>query len=184
MTRRRSDLFAAGAFGALALVFLWQGRNLRFTSDEGVPGAGFFPVLMAAATLVMAVSLAAQALRRTSRQREGGEVEPRPDSTVLADQTGLEALHAVHADTPVLENEEPASQLRTILVFALIVSSAVLLPLLGFIAAMLVLSCGIMFAVERRFDPVSIACAVLLPLLTYGLFGLLLDVRLPSGPFG
>ena len=37
--------------------------------------------------------------------------------------------------------------------------------------------------VERRFDWLSVVSAVLLPLLTYGLFGVLLEVRLPMGPF-
>ena len=193
MTRRRADLFAAGAFGVLGLVFLWSGRDLRFTTDQGVPGAGFFPLLLAAATLLMSVALAVQALRRST----GAEPSPAPsgagqvsdasppsDSTVLADQTGLESLHAVDVAAPPVEDDDaPLSPTRTMLVWVLVLAGALGLPVLGFVPAMLLLSCGIMFGVERRFDPLSIASAVLLPLLTYLLFGELLEVRLPMGPF-
>jgi hypothetical protein len=68
-------------------------------------------------------------------------------------------------------------------VWGLVLLSAVGLPVVGFVPAMLLLSCGIMFLIERRRDALSIACAVLLPVLVYGLFGELLDVRLPMGPF-
>lgn len=197
MTRRRADLCAAAAFGALALVFLWSGRELSFTTDQGVPGAGFFPLLMAAATLLMSLALGVQALRRPSSPgtADGSaasaapaparDTEPPSDSTVLADQTGLESLHAIDVAAPPTEQDDaaPLSHTRTMVVWVLVLVAALGLPVLGFIPAMLVLSCGIMFGVERRFDPVSVVCAVLLPLLVYGLFGVLLEVRLPMGPF-
>jgi len=197
VTRRRADLWAAGAFGLLGLVFLWSGRDLRFTTDQGVPGAGFFPLLLAAATLLMSVALAVQALRRSTAAApsaapaagpsgggHGSDASPPSDSTVLADQTGLESLHAVDVASPPVEDDDaPLSPTRTMLVWVLVLAGALGLPVLGFIPAMLLLSCGIMFGVERRFDPLSIASAVLLPLLTYLLFGELLEVRLPMGPF-
>lgn len=192
MTRRRADLFASGSFTVLALVFLWSGRELRFTTEQGIPGAGFFPLLLAAATLAMSVALGVQAVRRRSAPDSdtgladtGPPEQPPPsDSTVLADQTGLESLHAVDvAAPPIPPDDEPLSPTRTMAVWGLVLAGALGLPVLGFIPAMLLLSCGIMFGVERRFDPVSIASAVLLPLLTYVLFGVLLDVRLPLGPF-
>lgn len=183
MTRRRADLSAAAAFGVLAVVFLWEGRDLSFTTDRGVPGAGFFPLLTALATAALAVALAAQAVRARPAKGTASDAGPTSDATVVADATGLEQLHGVSGDGPLLEHEEPASRTRTVLVFVLVLVSAVLLTVVGFVPAMLVLSCGIMFGVERRFDPVSIASAVLLPLLTWALFGVLLDVRLPLGVF-
>ena len=184
MTRRGADLCSAAAFGFLALVFLWEGRELRITTDQGVPGAGFFPLLLAVATALMAIALAALALRR----RPGPVVEAREadlptDATVLADQTGLESRPSVSADVTLLDDEQPASQTRTVLVFVLILASVLLMPVLGFVLAMLLLSCGITFGVERRHDPTSIASAVLLPVLIYGLFAVLLGVRLPEGLF-
>lgn len=197
MTRRRADLFAATAFGLLAVVFLWAGRDLRFTTDQGVPGAGFFPLLLAGATLLMAVALGAQALRAGAPAAEpasagrpddgatGGSADEGPpsDSTVLADQTGLESLHVIDvAAAPVGPDDAPLSPRNTLAVWGLVLLAALGLPLLGFIPAMLLLSGGIMFGVERRFDWLSVVSAVLLPLLTYVLFGVLLDVRLPMGP--
>lgn len=198
MTRRRADLFAAAAFGLLGLIFVWEGRDLAFTTEDGVPGAGFFPLLMAGATLVMALALGAQALRPAPRSAtpvaapaatahdapRSADDEPPSQSTVLADQTGLESLHPIGVAAPPEDPDDaPLSPRRTMVVWVLVLLAAVGLPVLGFIPAMLLLSGGITFGVERRFDLLSIVSAVLLPLLTYLLFGVLLEVRLPMGPF-
>jgi hypothetical protein len=187
--RRRADLITAVAFGVLAAVFLWSGRELRFTTDQGVPGAGFFPLLLALATLLMSVALGVQALRHDPRERsdETGRDGERAatDRTALADQTGLDRVRSVDVADPALAEDDDAalSPRRTLVVWGLVLASAVGLPALGFVPAMLLLSCGIMFGVERRFDPLSVLSAVLLPVLTYLLFGELLEVRLPAGPF-
>ena len=182
MTRSRRDVIVAIAFAALALVFLYEGRGLPFES-RGIPGPGLFPFLLAVAILCFSAGLLAGALRRPRRAPalvEPGAADLTP--TAVADETGLAAVGHDAADDDEEGGERSLARPLGLWLLVLVVSVA--LPVLGFVPAMIVLTLGLTLGLERRFDPKSLAIAVAVPVLFYLLFATLLEVRLPTGPFG
>jgi len=197
--RVNADLLAASGFAALALVFLVGGRSLSLTA-QGVPGPGLFPVLIASVLLLLSVLLAVRALvlrRGAERSRSSAPSPTEVTPTALADGTGI-AQHEVGyagpsegaasgGTTTVTEpaaDEGSRSRVRPLLLWGLVLGSCLVLPVLGFVPAMLTLTLTLVLAIERRHDVVALATAVVIPVAAYTLFAVLLDVRLPLGPFG
>ncbi len=178
MTQSSRDLLVAAAFTVLAAVFLVEGRDLAFES-RGIPGPGLFPLLLSAGILGFSALLALLALRLRRRDaRTPSTVEPGAAAltpTALADESGLAAG---------AEDDEPRSLQRAMGLWLLILVVCISLPVIGFLPAMLLLTGVLMLAMERRHDLTSLVSAVAVPVAFYFLFATLLDVRLPTGPFG
>ena len=181
MTRYTRDVAVAAAFAVLALVFLVEGRDLPFES-RGIPGPGLFPFLLAVGILCfsVALTLVALGLRRRQPKAQAAPVAVGPSAaeltpTAVADNTGIAAGD---------EAEEPRSQLRALALWLLVLVVCVVLPIIGFLPAMLLLSAVLTLFMERRRDVKSLLTAVAVPIAFYLLFAMLLDVRLPAGFFG
>src|SRR5690348_18371264 len=59
---RRGGMAVAGALAAVGLLFAWQATGLDL-GGIGLPGAGFFPLLMGAALAAFAAVIGGQLLR-------------------------------------------------------------------------------------------------------------------------
>lgn len=175
MTRSRRDVLVAGAFAALALVFLVEGRSLPFEARD-IPGPGLFPFLLCLTILAFSAALLVTALRGSRREEQRvapSDFELTP--TALADESGL-----VSED----EDDAPRSLLRPLALWALVLAVCVGLPYLGFLPAMIILTLVLTVFMENRRDPMSLLAAVAVPAFFYFLFAILLEVRLPAGLFG
>jgi len=73
---------------------------------------------------------------------------------------------------------------RPMALWAVVLVVSIGLPVIGFLPAMLLLTLALLVGMERRFDVATLLSAVAVPVASYVLFALLLEVRLPTGPFG
>jgi putative tricarboxylic transport membrane protein len=73
---------------------------------------------------------------------------------------------------------------RPAFLWAALLGCSLLMPVIGFVAAMVLLVGLLLLGMERRRDRASIVSVVAVPVVFYVLFAVLLDVRLPAGPFG
>jgi putative tricarboxylic transport membrane protein len=122
--------------------------------SEGVPGPGFFPTLLAITLVVSG------ALLITSRLTKPANAFPE------------------------FERPSRSQAQRSLGVWMALLVAAVLVNVLGFLASMVVLVAVLLLGIERRRGLSTIVTIVVTPLLAYLLFGLLLQVPLPSGVFG
>jgi putative tricarboxylic transport membrane protein len=154
MLRQRWRELTTAAAFAFLAIVFLVGSSGLAFEARGVPGPGLFPFLVATATLVFSVALAGSAL--VSRQAAA------PDGDVDA-ETGWR---------------------RPAFLWTALLGCSLLMPVVGFVAAMVLLVGLLLLGMERRSDRVSIASVVAVPVVFYVLFAVLLDVRLPDGPFG
>jgi putative tricarboxylic transport membrane protein len=73
---------------------------------------------------------------------------------------------------------------RSLGLWLAILAASILVGVIGFLAAMFLLVAVILLGIEGRRTFGTIAAIILTPMLAYLLFGVLLRVPLPSGPFG
>jgi putative tricarboxylic transport membrane protein len=73
---------------------------------------------------------------------------------------------------------------RSLGLWLAILATCILVGVIGFLAAMFLLVAVILLGIEGRRSVGTIAAIILTPMLAYLLFGVLLRVPLPSGPFG
>lgn len=144
---RRGGLLATGALALTGLIFAWQ-ASLLDLGHVGLPGPGFFPLVLAGLLVLLSALIAIEG-RRASSKNEPLEFGHPPVLITLA------ALLAV----PTLF--EPVGAYITLGLL-----SAVLLVLIARVPVLLAIVCS---AVGMA------AC--------WYLFGELLGVRLPIGPF-
>jgi hypothetical protein len=153
---RRMDFYTGLVTAVIGAAATWDARKLTMFGDHNVPGAGFFPKILAGLLIVLGLLLAAMALRDHSKDHDG---------TVDPDAPG--------AARRMLR---PAAVL---IVFGVI---APLVAIIGYIPAMVLLVLVILYGIERRRDFRSLLAAVLIPVATYVLFAHLFAIPLPSGP--
>ena len=121
---------------------------------ESVPGPGFFPTLLA-----VALAIAGSILTVTSFiGRKDSQEE--------------------------FETPTRAQVQRSLSVWLAVLVSVLLVPVLGFILSMLLLSASLILGLERKRHVSGIAAVILIPLLAYLLFVALLGVEFPTGVFG
>jgi hypothetical protein len=121
---------------------------------EGIPGPGFFPTLVAGA---------------------------------LAIAGGLLCLSGLfgHKDTSADFDPPTRSQARRSLgIWIALVGSVLLVPIAGFVIAMLALVGILIFGLEGKRDLRGLVAVIAIPGLVYLLFVMLLQVQLPTGMFG
>lgn len=98
----------------------------------------------------------------------------------------LVATRALGRDKKAAEFERPSgSELqRALAVWGAVLVSTLLMPVVGFLITMILLVAVLLLGVERSRKVSTFVTIVAVPLLTYLLFGVLLQVPLPMGPFG
>lgn len=156
--RERATLRDVDAVSGVVLVgfgaFVLQ-QSLQLSFElQGLPGPGFFPALLAGALVVLGAVLV---LRRWW------------GPAVVAEDFALPSRQQVG---------------RSLSLWLALMASALLVGPLGFPLAMLLLVATIMFVIERRRGLGAVLTIILVPLLAWLLFGELLQVPLPMGPFG
>lgn len=122
--------------------------------SRGIPGPGFFPTLLALAIGIVGILLV------TSRLR-GPDVDfgafARPSRSELG---------------------------RALTVWFAIVIASVVIDLVGFVVTSAILIAVLLLGVERLRTWKAILTVILIPVVLYAVFALLLQVRLPTGPWG
>lgn len=129
--------------------------DLDFLGENGEPGPGLFPELMAGALLVLGALLIVLQFQR-------GEIEEDDGSTTTDDRAKLT---------------------RAVVVWASLVVSIPIMVEGGFIIAMVLLVGFLILVIEKQRSWGSVAVVALLPVLAYALFSVLLEVPLPLGVF-
>lgn len=150
---RQVDIGVGAVVVAFAIFVLTQSLQLDFY-NEGVPGPGFFPSLLAVALAVT-----------------GGLLSL---TSVLGNKDGGEEFH--------MPSRGQAT--RSLSVWLAVAGAVLLVSVAGFILAMLALAVVLVLGLEAKRNLAGIAVVILIPLLTYLLFSVLLSVQLPTGVFG
>lgn len=154
MLRQRWRELTTAATFALLAVVFLVGGSGLAFEARGVPGPGLFPFLVAVTTLVFSAALAG--------------------TTLLARR----------AATPDDEVAAETGWRRPAFLWVALLGCSLLMPVVGFVAAMVLLVGLLLLGMERRRDRVSIVSVVAVPVAFFVLFAVLLDVRLPAGVFG
>lgn len=164
---RRADFvfgIVVGLVGVGALILALQMRVFA----GGIPGPGFFPVLVSAGLAVLGAILAWQSLKAQGAEvRAVGAVSP------------VEARHR-HLST---DDEGSPSFLRTAAVWCGYVAMVPLLYVLGFTLTMMAMLAYLLFIVEGRRSVASAVAVIVVPAAVYSLFADLLQIDLPPGMF-
>jgi hypothetical protein len=177
------DLLVAGAFAMTGGFFAIRAGQLALYAD-GVPGPGFFPLVLSVLTLLFAAVLAARPVLSARRRQPDPARRPavEPARTGRTGQTGRTADRPV--DTGALVDGGRIEVRRALAVWGVAALSVALLSAVGFVAAMVLLTALLLLGVEQDRRLSAICVALLLPPACHVLFALLLKVRLPQGPFG
>jgi len=156
------DFYTGLVTAAIGAAASWDARGLSMFGDHDVPGAGFFPKILAGLLIVLGLLLAGISVRDTPR---GAEVGADDAAATAAAETGgwRRMLRPV----------------GVLIVFGVI---APLVAIIGYIPAMILLVLVVLYGIERRRDFRSLLAAVLIPVATYVLFAHLFSIPLPSGP--
>ena len=150
---RTVDIVAGVILIALSGFVLIEGLGFEFYT-EGVPGPGFFPILLA---ITIAVCGAILIVSRV---------------VMPADSWGE------------FERPTRSQAQRSLGAWVALMVAVLLVSVVGFVVAMFFLVAVLLLVIERRRGWGTVATIVLTPLLVYLLFGYLLQVRLPVGLFG
>lgn len=121
---------------------------------DGIPGPGFFPTLLAVTLALAGVILAVISFIGSKDSSEEFDAPSR------------------------------AQVRRSLGVWLAVAGSVLLVSIAGFVLSMLVLAAALILGLERKRHLAGIAAVILIPLLAYVLFGVLLQVSLPTGVFG
>jgi hypothetical protein len=169
---RWRELTTAAAFALLAVVFIVAGRGLALEA-RGIPGPGLFPLLVAATTLVFSAALVVSAVVAPHR------------APAVPVEAGDDGSGGAAAEIEDAEEPDGASRWRRpMFLWVALLGCSLLMTAVGFLAAMVLLVGILLVGMERRRDRLSYLSVVAVPVAFYVLFALLLDVRLPTGPFG
>ena len=156
---------------ALAVTFVIGARGIEDSLLSDEVGAGGVPQAVGVAMLVAAVALFGKSFIGAKRGAARSN---------LADPAGATA--AARAPTPIeTASDRRSFVLRTVGLVLILCAYAALLPLAGYplSISLLVLSAGWLAGAALR-APLLLAAAVAGPVL-WGLFGYLLQVRMPAG---
>lgn len=156
------DFYTGLVTAAVGAAASWDARGLSMFGDHDVPGAGFFPKILAGLLIVLGLLLAGISVRETPH---GAEVGADDAAVTAAAETG--GWRRMFRPVGVL------------IVFGVI---APLVAIIGYIPAMILLVLVVLYGIERRRDFRSLFAAVLIPVATYVLFAHLFSIPLPSGP--
>lgn len=154
---RRLDLVTGVVTAAVGAFALWDASDLSMFGENHVPGAGFFPKILAGLLTVLGLVLAAMSLRDSGKPASDGEESA----------------------------EEAPTRAGKVRALAVLVAFGIIAPLVaivGYVPAMILLVLVVLYGIERRRDFRSLVAAVLIPMATYLLFAHVFAIPLPSGP--
>ncbi len=151
---RKVDIAIGAFFFVAGASVLPLALALDLYQRSGIPGAGFFPLVLSVTILSLGAALVIS--RLIGPAERFGKWSP-----------------------PSL----PSAR-RALGVWITIAVGVVLMPLAGFVWAMLALTAILLLGIEGLRSWRALATVVMVPLSFYLLFGVLLDVRLPAGVFG
>jgi len=158
---RRMDFYTGLVTAAVGGAATWNARNLMmFGGEHSVPGAGFFPKILAGLLIALGLLLAGMSVRGKPQETEPAEGD---ESAAYAGGSRRDMLRPV----------------GVLIVFGVI---APLVAVIGYIPAMVLLVLVVLYGIERRRDFRSLIAVVLIPVATYVLFAHLFAIPLPSGP--
>jgi len=149
---RRGGLLATGALALIGLIFAWQ-ASLLDLGQIGLPGPGFFPLLLGALLVVFAAGIA---------------IEGRLGSSKLGSSKD-EPLEVGHV--------------QVLITFAALLAVPLLFELLGAYITLGLMSVVLLVFIARVSVLLAIVCSAVGMAACWYLFGELLGVRLPIGPF-
>jgi len=144
---RRGGLLAAGALAFIGLIFAWQ-ASLLDLGQIGLPGPGFFPLVLAVLLVVFSVAIAIEGRRASSRD------EP------------LEFGHV-----------------QVLITFAALLAVPILFELIGAYITLGLMSAVLLVFIARVSLLLAVVSSAVGMAACWYLFGELLGVRLPIGPF-
>lgn len=175
-TLREVDVLSGALLAALGLFVAFQGLGLGFY-DADVPGPGFFPTVLAVLLTIAGLTLVVTRLRAHTEK---------PATVYAATDNATEAAAEAVTESP---DEEAATRaerpyVRPLALWAVIFVASLLVGLVGFPIAMLGLTAVVLFGIERRRGIGAVVTTLAIPLLAWLLFAVLLQVPLPTGPFG
>jgi len=151
---KRIDILIGIGCVVFASVALDQSLALDFFQRSGIPGPGFFPTFLAIA--IGAIGLMLVVSRLVGDAARFGEFSA-PSPTELG---------------------------RALAVWLALVFAAFALQSVGFVVTSVVLIAVLLLGVERLRTRGALLTVILLPVACYAIFVLLLQVRLPAGPWG
>jgi putative tricarboxylic transport membrane protein len=144
-----------GMVALVGLLALLQALSLAFLGTNGEPGPGLFPALLSGLLIVLGLALSASYLIGNRRHEEN--------------------MEQLDLDRPRMG--------RATVVWACFVIMVVLLPLVGFLPATLLLVGVLVLAMEKQRSVKAIAAVLVLPVATYLVFAVALEVPLPVWGF-
>src|SRR5258705_2499151 len=144
---RRAGLLAAGALALIGLIFAWQASRLDL-GQIGLPGPGFFPLVLGGLLVVFAAAIAIE-----------GRLVPSKD----------EPLEFGHA--------------QVLITFAALLAVPLLFELLGAYITLGLISAVLLVCIARVSLLLAVVSSAVGMAACWYLFGELLGVRLPTGPF-
>ena len=150
---RKVDMAVGIAVALVGAFSLTQALQLRFY-EEGVPGPGFFPSLLAVTLIAGGLALVVTRLAKADSAFDRFDLPSR----IQARRSGG--------------------------VWIATLAAVLLVNLMGFFLAMVLLVAALLLGIERRRSLATVATIVVIPLLAYLLFAVLLQVPLPTGFFG
>lgn len=153
MGMRTVDIAIGIFFVAFAGVVLTQSVQLEYY-DRGIPGPGFFPILLACALALTGLLLVVSRLR------------------------------GADADFGVFEGPSRSELRRALTVWLAIAIATAVMNLVGFLLTTGVLVAVLLLGVERLRTWTAVLTVILIPVVFYTVFAVLLKVRLPVGPWG
>lgn len=157
---RRVDLITGIVTAAVGAFASWDASDLAMFGEDGVPGAGFLPRILAGVLIGLGLALAVMSLRGSA-----AEEVSEPQST---------------EETPAVRGlQGPLRACSVLVAFGVI---APFVDVLGYMPSMILLVAVVLYGIERRRDFRSLLAVVLIPVVTYLLFADVFEIPLPMGP--
>jgi putative tricarboxylic transport membrane protein len=153
---RLVHIATGGVVALVGVLALLQALSLDFVGANGEPGPGLFPALLSGLLIVLGLALCASYLIGARRHEEHME-------QLDLDRAGMS---------------------RAAVIWACFLVMVVLLPLVGFLPATLLLVGVLVVVVERQRSVKALAAVLVLPVATYLVFAVALEVPLPVWGFG
>ncbi|TQV78570.1 tripartite tricarboxylate transporter TctB family protein [Denitrobaculum tricleocarpae] len=166
--------FSLGLVGLSSAYLAYGLRTLDILDFSGRPGAGYFPLIIGG-LLLLATAVNAVLDFREARQGEMHPLQLDPATEGTAELMGVDA-HGLDGGRRFPRD--------VLIILALLSGFIFLLPVLGALAAMIVLMLAYLFTFNQAELLTNVLYALALPAFLYWLFSIILNASLPVGPFG
>lgn len=169
----------AAALLLLAVGYTIYGLStLTLVSSSGRPAAGFFPLMIGVLLILSCAVNLWRDVREWTTQKQTGAFaahKPDPEAEAKADAFGVDA-HAIDGG--------PEYGRDVVIVFVYICGFVALLKPVGALMAMVLFMLAFLFTFNRAHVVGNVIYSLALPGFLYGLFKVLLNASLPTGPLG